>query len=204
MSQVTASELHTIDNDPSTLAIAQGVKLSDAQRKHVAVVLDLFQAKGTMAKLDDNFTENAVYEDLFASAKNREEVAGQLLHLPTICQSARTLAYEVNSCSPTTTTDGTGTQLDANEILVRFKHVFEFKLPLPRGGREVEVNTTLVIFSSEETGKIVRLQDRPDEDIPDNAVLAWIRRMNAVGVPKVVGIPKDEKADAEKVMSQQR
>ena len=55
---------------------------------------------------------------------------------------------------------------------MRFKHVFEFKLPLPRGGREVEVNTTLVIFSSEETGKIVRLQDRPDEDIPDNAVLA--------------------------------
>ena len=74
MSQVTATDLHATANDPSTLQIAPGVELSDAQRKHVAVVLDLFQAKGTMAKFNDNFTENAVYEDLFALAKNREEV----------------------------------------------------------------------------------------------------------------------------------
>ena len=146
--------------------------------------------------------------------------AGQLLHIPTICQSARTLAYEVISCSPATTTDGTGTRLDAHEILVKFKHVFEFKLPLPKGGREVEINTTLVIFSSEEAGKIVRLQDRPDEKIPDNAVLyvrlfshqslwtelmrfKWIRRLNGLGVPKVMSMPKDEKEDAEKVMREQ-
>ena len=45
--------------------------LSDVQRKHVAVVLDLFQAKGTTAKIEDNFTEDAVYQDLFTACKDR-------------------------------------------------------------------------------------------------------------------------------------
>ncbi len=31
---------------------------------------------GTMAKLEDNLTENAVYEDLFATCSNRKEVGG--------------------------------------------------------------------------------------------------------------------------------
>ena len=78
----------------------------------------------------------------------------------------------MTSCSRSTTTDGTDASLAADEILVPIKHVFEFKLPLPKGGREFEMNTTLVIFSSPELGKIVRLQDRPDEDIPDNAFLS--------------------------------
>ena len=71
---VTSAELHETNNDPSSLKIASGVKLSSIQRKHVAVVLDLFQAKGTMAKIKDTFSVNAVYEDLFASCKNRDEL----------------------------------------------------------------------------------------------------------------------------------
>ena len=47
------------------------MNLSDVQRKHVAVVLDLFQAKGTTAKIEDNFTEDAVYQDLFTACKDR-------------------------------------------------------------------------------------------------------------------------------------
>lgn len=31
-----------------------------------------------------------------------------------------------------------------------------------------------------------------------------MRKMNAVAVPKVVGLPKDDKQDAEKVMREQR
>jgi len=73
-SEVTAAELHTPANDPASINISPGVSLSDAQRRQVAVVLDLFQATGTMAKIEDNLTENAVYEDLFASCKDRKEV----------------------------------------------------------------------------------------------------------------------------------
>lgn len=58
-----------------------------------------------------------------------------------------------------------------NEIAVRVKHEFEFKAPLPKGGRTLEMNTTLLIYSSEQEGKIVRLQDRPLENIPDNSFI---------------------------------
>jgi hypothetical protein len=75
---VTSSDLHDPSNSPShlqsTFKTSDGSSLSDRQAKHLAIVLDLFQAKGTMAKLNDNFTKDAVYEDLFATCKNREEV----------------------------------------------------------------------------------------------------------------------------------
>lgn len=75
---VTTSDLQTPVNVPSdlqqSLATPDGSKLSERQAKHLAIVLDLFQAKGTMAKMNDNFTEDAVYEDLFASCKNRDEI----------------------------------------------------------------------------------------------------------------------------------
>lgn len=72
--QVTQEELHKPSNDPSTLNIAPGVNLTDVQRKHVAVVLDLFQGKGSMSKINDNFSPDGVYEDEFAKAGGIEEV----------------------------------------------------------------------------------------------------------------------------------
>jgi len=75
---VTTSDLYSPTNSPSdlqsTLKTPDGQTLSERQAKHLAIVLDLFQAKGTMAKMNDNFTEDAVYEDLFASCKNRDEI----------------------------------------------------------------------------------------------------------------------------------
>ena len=74
---VTTSDLYTPTNSPQelrSLKTRDGQSLSERQAKHLAIVLDLFQAKGTMAKMNDNFTEDAVYEDLFASCKNRDEI----------------------------------------------------------------------------------------------------------------------------------
>lgn len=71
--QVSSEELHTPTVDPSTLNIAPGVELNETQRKHVAIVLDLFKAKGTMAKLKDNFVQEAVYEDPFALSGGLEQ-----------------------------------------------------------------------------------------------------------------------------------
>jgi hypothetical protein len=144
--------------------------------------------------------------------------AGQLLHLPTICKSARTLSHTVASVRPVITTADTDRQVAADEIDLDINHAFEFKVPLPKGARTFEMNTTLCIFSSKEEGKIVRLQDRPMRQIPDNALLSvsprhrllgpcsakqMLRKINAVGVPKVVGLPENDKEDAEKMMKQQ-
>ncbi|ORY35397.1 hypothetical protein BCR39DRAFT_585037 [Naematelia encephala] len=203
-SKVTSTELHSSANDPSTLNFAPGLSPTDLQRRHAAIVLDMFQAKGTMAKLRDNFSEDAVYEDLFASCKTREEVGGQLLHLPTICTSATTNSHLITSLNPITTTSGSGRSVPTTEIAIKVDHTFVFKAPLPVSARSITMNTTLLVYSDEQEGKIVRLQDRPMEQIPENALLSWIRRGNAVGVPKVIPLPKDEKEDAEKVLKQQR
>jgi hypothetical protein len=60
------------------LTTPDGKRLNELQAKHVAVVLDMFQAKGTMGKLNDNFTENSIYEDLFATCKDRHEIGRSL------------------------------------------------------------------------------------------------------------------------------
>jgi hypothetical protein len=79
---VTPSDLHEPSNSPSvlqaTLSTPNGDRLTERQATHLAIVLDLFQAKGTMAKMNVYFTEHAVYEDLFASCKNRDEVGESL------------------------------------------------------------------------------------------------------------------------------
>lgn len=66
--------LTALANQPSTLKYAPGVHLTPTQQYHACLVLDLFQAKGTWAKIEQGLAEDAVYEDLFATAKNRVEV----------------------------------------------------------------------------------------------------------------------------------
>lgn len=72
------------------------------------------------------------------------------------------------------------------------------------------MHSTLVVFSDEQSGKIVRIQDRPMEEIPDNSLLTvssiaflvrsieqdsslmmlqMLRKFNAVVAPKLMGIP---------------
>jgi hypothetical protein len=45
---VTSSDIHTIQN--TSINVAPGVTLTDLQKKHVGVVLDLFQAKGELGR----------------------------------------------------------------------------------------------------------------------------------------------------------
>jgi len=105
------------------------------------------------------------------------ELAGQLLNIPTICNSSTIETYQVTSCSLSSTTDGKGTKLEADEIRVPIKFILDFKIPLvPEGARRVPIDTTLVIFSSKEFGRIVRLQDRPDDNLPNNAFMSVCSR----------------------------
>lgn len=185
LSEIQNKDIHT----------APGVTLTDTQRYHVGLVLDLFQAKGTTTKLTQGFTEDAVYEDAFATAKNREEVAGQLLGLPVVCKSSETIRHEVVSVKPLSDPDVIkeligGASQDSNatpnhiepsslmnsaiaantsRIKMSFEHKFTFK---PAGS--VTMNTHLIIFSEnaeQGSGKIRRLQDRPMENIPGNSLI---------------------------------
>ncbi len=49
--------------------LATGVQLTDLQKRQVAITLDMFGAKGTLGKLNDNFSEDAVYETCLPSVR---------------------------------------------------------------------------------------------------------------------------------------
>lgn len=96
---------------------------------------------------------------------------GQLIHIPTVTSDYNTEHYQVTSCTPSETTTGSKRTVKADEILVDFKHNLIFKAPLPESAKTMHLDTTLVIFSSAEEGKIVRLQDRPREELGDNSII---------------------------------
>lgn len=108
-------------------------------------------------------------DGLKASARddNSFVLAGQFLGLPLVTSSSKTLSHSIVSNTPSQTTIGTGSSIPANEIQIRFKHSFIFK-GIPK---DIVMDSTLVVFDSEEEGKIVRIQDRPMEQIPDNSLI---------------------------------
>ncbi|OCF37794.1 hypothetical protein I317_07521 [Kwoniella heveanensis CBS 569] len=200
---ISSASLKELHNDPSSLTIdpsveAQG-KLTLQHREHIALVLDLFQGHGTMSKIVEGFTEDAGYEDPVAYAKNREEVAGQLLHIPTVTSSTNTRKATVTSLTTSIpTTSGTGRAVpDADLIEVDFLHDLSFKL-----GPTYHLDTTLQIYSTPQG--IVRLQDRPGDRIPDNGFAMALRKLNGIVAPKVAGVPQNEKEDAEMALKNQK
>lgn len=68
----TINDLHRVLH--TDIQTASGVSLTSSQRKHVGIVLDLFCAHPSLWKLEQ-FTEDAVHEDAFATAKNWNEIA---------------------------------------------------------------------------------------------------------------------------------
>ncbi|KAI5448816.1 hypothetical protein NCC49_006348 [Naganishia albida] len=221
-SATLGSSLTSLSNQPSTLRYAPGIKLTPTQQYHACLVLDLFQAKGTWAKIEQGLTEDAVYEDLFATAKNRVEVAGQFLGLPLVTTKSETISHEIiavkpvsaaavqNSNHPSITstpsttaepaalTASSSSSRSISEIDIKVHQRFHFK-PL---GNAVNMHSTLVVFSDEDSGKIVRIQDRPMEEISDNSLITMLRKFNAVVAPKLMGIPlTTEKEDHDKFES---
>jgi hypothetical protein len=85
-----------------------------------------------------------------------------------VTKSSVTVSHEVTSVIPnSTTTRGNGSTVQVDEIHIKTHQRFEFKL----GGKVVDMHTTLIVFSDPKEGKIVRIQDRPMEEIPENSLL---------------------------------
>lgn len=93
-----------------------------------------------------------------------------MVNLPTVVKSTETHKVDLRSITRMTTTDGADEELEADELKVDFKHTFEFRSPLPKGASSVTMDTTLFIYSTEQG--IVRLSDRPQDNIPGNALLS--------------------------------
>lgn len=93
-----------------------------------------------------------------------------MVNLPTVVKSTETLELKLLSITQTETENGKGVNVPSDEIKASFKHRFEFRTPLPSSISKVTMDTTLFVYSTEKG--IVRFADRPQDHIPDNAVLS--------------------------------
>jgi hypothetical protein len=93
-----------------------------------------------------------------------------MVNLPTVVKSTETHKVDLESITRMKTTDGADHEIEADELKVGFKHTFEFRSPLPKEASSVTMDSTLFVYSTEEG--IVRLSDRPQGDIPGNALLS--------------------------------
>ena len=97
-------------------------------------------------------------------------VAGQMVNLPTVVKDTTTNKLDLESITKMTTTDGKDKSIEADELKLGFNHTFQFRTPLPKGASEVTMDTTLFIYSTDQG--IVRFSDRPQGNIPGNALLS--------------------------------
>ncbi|KZO89968.1 hypothetical protein CALVIDRAFT_569477 [Calocera viscosa TUFC12733] len=110
------------------------------------------------------FAEDGTYKDAFATANGRDEIGGQFYGLP---RSRRRGSWHfVRSVSP----DG--------KIEMDLHQVFVFKA----GGKEVDMKTTVIIYS--------------DRNWRDHQML---QEINVVVTPHLFGTPQTEEQDAKKL-----
>ncbi|MCJ1325888.1 hypothetical protein MMC10_002551 [Thelotrema lepadinum] len=63
-------------------------------------------------------------------------------------------------------------------------------------GKEQTIESKILIAYDSTTGKITKVQDKWDGKLPDSGFKDALRKANAVTVPKLVSVPKNDEEDA--------
>lgn len=174
---MSSSNVEELKIESTDIKTAPGVELSQEQRTMVGSVLDLFAGRPSLAKLQ-LWRDDAIFTDPINHAKGRKEFEAQWYGL----QSAFS---EIERKSHLVTSAGNPISFDLSNFY-KVKGI----------GKEQLVNSKVNIFV--EDGKITRVEDKWDGKLPDSAISNAFRRMNAVTVPKFVGVPKDAEQDAKR------
>jgi len=64
-------------------------------------------------------------------------------------------------------------------------------------GKEQTISSVVNIFT-DSNGKIEKVEDKWDGKLPDGPFSNAMRKLNAVTVPNIVGVPKNKQEDAQK------
>ncbi|GAO49162.1 hypothetical protein SAICODRAFT_6384 [Saitoella complicata NRRL Y-17804] len=161
----------------SNIPVAPGVEIDEHRKRLVGVVLDLFQGKTSLYKLNNYFAEDAVYEDPVAKSVGRKEIAGQFYGLPELFKESRTKTVSIIS------NDSTSTSFSMTHILTP-------KLI----STPIEFNTTMTITVNDKD-LITHWQDRHRENIPDGGWAEWMRKKQSEVTAAVLPIPGNEEED---------
>jgi len=164
-----------VNIENTNINTAPGVDLSSQQKTLVGCVLDLFAGRPSLEKLQ-LWTDDAVFEDPITVARGRKQFEPQWYGLQT--------AFEIERLSHQVTSSG-------NPIIMDLKTRYVIK----GISKEQTIASVITIQATPDGSKIEKVQDKWDGELPDSSIKNAFRRLNAVTVPLMVGVPKDKEED---------
>jgi len=160
---------------------AHGVEL-DAEKKVLGSVLDLFAGKPTLKKLS-LWTDTATFADPITNANGRKQYSAQWFGLPAIFNPITRLSHTVTSST--------------NPITLSLKTNYKLK----GVGKETVIDSVVEVWvgeNGEDRGKIVKVLDKWNGNLPEGAIAKAFRNLNAATVPVFVSVPKNEQEELKK------
>lgn len=152
--------------------------LSAEQTTLVGSVLDLFAGKPTKEKLA-LWSDNATFTDPLTIAQGRKQFEAQWYGLAQVFSEIQLLSHQVTSAG--------------NPISLDMKNKYTVK----GIGKEQTVQSIVNIHTSAD-GKIEKVEDKWDGELPEGAIAKAFRRLNAVSVPHMVSVPKSAEEEQSK------
>jgi len=152
-----------------------GVSLSQQQKVLVGSVLDLFEGNPTLKHLS-LWSRNATFQDNITVAEGYDKFAAQWYGLPALFNPIKIQSHTVTSAG--------------NPIELELKNSYTVK-----GVKTEQTMESVVQIEVGDDGKIVKVNDKWNNNLPDGAFSQALRKLNAVTVPAFVKVPKNEEED---------
>ncbi|TKA77950.1 hypothetical protein B0A49_03629 [Cryomyces minteri] len=185
----------------TNIKTAPGVELDSAQKTIVGSVLDLFAGRPSLEKLS-LWSDEGVFEDPITVARGRKQFEAQWYGLQSAFSEIERLHHQVTSAG--------------NPISMELKTRYVVK----GIGKEQTISSIVNIFVDGQ-GKIQKVEDKWDGKLPESGIAnvsltspytwyryaegwafwSWslaFRRLNAVTVPKIIGVPKNKEEDKQR------
>ncbi|KAH6697337.1 hypothetical protein F5X68DRAFT_272304 [Plectosphaerella plurivora] len=161
----------------SSINQKSGVSLSDQQKLIVGSVLDLFEGNPTLKHLS-LWAKDATFQDPITTAIGFDKFAAQWYGLPALFNPITIKSHTVTS--------------SGNPIELELSNSYTLK-----GLGSEQTMNSIVRIDTGPDGKIIKVEDRWNNKIPEGALAQGLRKLNAVTVPLVVKVPKNEEEDAQ-------
>ncbi|OSS50816.1 hypothetical protein B5807_04390 [Epicoccum nigrum] len=162
----------------TNIETAPGVSLSSQQQTVVGSILDLFAGRPSLQKLA-LWRDDATFEDPITIAQGREKYQAQWYGLQSAFSEIERQHHSVKD--------------SGNPISMDLKTRYVIK-----GINKEQIVSSVVAIHLDGEGKIQKVQDKWDGKLPDGAIANAFRHLNAVTVPKLINVPKNDKEDAER------
>ncbi|TKA22955.1 hypothetical protein B0A50_07697 [Salinomyces thailandicus] len=156
---------------------APGVELSSHQKTIVGSVLDLFAGRPSLAKLG-LWKDEATFADPITIAEGRAKYEAQWYGLQSAFSEIERLSHEVKDA-------GNPIRMD-----------METRYVVKGLGKEQIIKSEIEIWM--EGDKISKVADKWDGKLPDSGIANAFRHLNAVSVPKMIGVPKNAEEDRQR------